>query len=94
MLAVKRERARVLYSGKVQGVGFRYNAKAVAREYEVVGIVRNLVDGRVELVVEGARQEAEAFLEGIRTSGLGFRIQAEEIAWQAAEGCYRGFEIS
>ena len=93
MPAVNRERVRVLYSGKVQGVGFRFNAKSVAREYEVIGIVRNLVDGRVELVAEGCRDELEAFLEGLRKSGLGFRVQSEDVTWQAAEGCYRGFEI-
>ena len=56
-------RCRVLvhYSGRVQGVGFRYTAKQVAAGYEIVGTVRNLSDGRVELVAEGAHDELEAF---------------------------------
>jgi acylphosphatase len=52
---------QIFYSGCVQGVGFRYTAKTVATGFEVTGIVRNLPDGRVELIAEGARGELEAF---------------------------------
>ena len=48
-----RKRAHVFYSGRVQGVGFRYSTREVACGYEVTGRVRNLPDGRVELVAEG-----------------------------------------
>jgi len=54
----------------VQGVGFRYTVKSVARGFEAIGIVRNLADGRVELVAEGVRDELEAFRGAIRESGL------------------------
>lgn len=50
-------RRTIYFSGRVQGVGFRYTAQAVAKRYAVTGFVRNLDDGRVELVAEG--QEAE-----------------------------------
>ena len=43
----------IFYSGHVQGVGFRYTVKSVAAGFEVNGTVRNLPDGRVELVAEG-----------------------------------------
>ena len=56
-----RTRVRIFYSGHVQGVGFRYTAKTVAAGYDVTGLVRNLPDGRVELVAEGAREELDAF---------------------------------
>ena len=55
---------KILYSGQVQGVGFRYTAKTVAAGFEIAGIVRNLPDGRVELIAEGAREELEAFRAG------------------------------
>lgn len=90
---MERCRLRVYYSGHVQGVGFRYAAKSVARGFDVTGIVRNLPDGRVELVAEGARDELEAFCLGIRESGLGQLIRKEDPAWQQAEGGFRGFEI-
>ena len=46
-----RKRATVFYSGRVQGVGFRYTAREIACGYELTGYVRNLDDGRVELIV-------------------------------------------
>ena len=55
-----RKRAQVFYSGRVQGVGFRYSAREVACGCEVTGFVRNLPDGRVELVVEGEEAEIKA----------------------------------
>jgi acylphosphatase len=84
----------IYYSGKVQGVGFRYTAKNVAAGYEVTGIVRNLADGRVELAAEGAKDELEAFQQGIRESGLGHFIRNEELNWEDATGEFRGFEIT
>lgn len=84
---------RVLFSGRVQGVGFRYTVKHAANGYEVVGIVRNLHDGRVELVTEGEAEELEAFRQAIRDSGVGALIRAEEDEWGEATGEFRGFAI-
>ena len=53
------------FSGHVQGVGFRYTAQSVARGFDVVGYVRNLPDGRVELVAEGDEPEIAKLLEAI-----------------------------
>jgi acylphosphatase len=90
---VKRCRMHIYYSGRVQGVGFRYTAKNVATGYEVTGIVRNLSDGRVELLAEGLKDELEAFQQGIRESGLGSFISNEELCWEEPKGEFRGFEI-
>src|SRR5947209_7458935 len=57
---------RVFYSGKVQGVGFRATAAEIARDYPVAGWVKNLADGRVELLVQGPEEGVEKFLEAIR----------------------------
>lgn len=84
----------ILYSGKVQGVGFRYTTKNVALGYEVTGLVRNLPDGRVELIAEGDAAELEAFHQGIQESGLGHFISSEQLGWEEAQGGFRGFEIS
>jgi acylphosphatase len=56
-----RRRMTVFFSGHVQGVGFRYTAKTVAAGFEITGTIRNLPDGRVELVAEGTREELDAF---------------------------------
>ena len=64
------QRVTVLYSGRVQGVGFRATIRHLACGYDVTGFVRNLPDGRVELIAEGAKPELKAFLEGIAESEL------------------------
>jgi acylphosphatase len=84
---------QVFYSGRVQGVGFRYTAKSVANGYEVVGTVRNLPDGRVELIAEGSKPELEAFRNAVGDSGLAHFIDREEVNWGEAENEFRGFEI-
>ena len=56
---------RVIYSGTVQGVGFRYTARRIAQGFDVAGYVRNLPDGTVELVAEGAPGEVERFLGAV-----------------------------
>jgi len=56
---------RVHFTGHVQGVGFRYQALQVAKEFDVSGIVRNLLDGRVHLEVEGDRDEVSRFVSEV-----------------------------
>jgi acylphosphatase len=90
---VKRARIQVLYSGTVQGVGFRYSVKSVANGFEVTGTVRNLADGRVELLAEGSRVELDAFRQGIRDAGLDHFIEKEDLVWNEAKNEFRGFEI-
>ena len=90
---MKRCRMTIWYSGRVQGVGFRISACRVAAGYEVTGRVRNLPDGRVELIAEGSREELEAFRVGVRDSGLRAFIRDEQVDWSEASGEYRGFEI-
>jgi acylphosphatase len=90
---MKRSRMHIFFSGKVQGVGFRYAVKTVAAGFEVVGTVRNLIDGRVELVAEGSREELEAFRSAIPEAGLGHFIRNEEINRSEATSEFRGFEI-
>ena len=83
----------IFYSGRVQGVGFRYTAKTVAAGFEISGIVRNLSDGRVELIAEGTREELEAFRAALRDAGLKPFIRDESVSWGTAQHEFRGFEI-
>ena len=69
---------QVFFSGRVQGVGFRYSVKRIAAGYEVVGWVRNLPDGRVELHAGGGREEVDAFLAAIESSPLRHHVQSIE----------------
>ena len=72
---------RILYSGRVQGVGFRYSTKQIASGYDVVGTVKNLPDGRVELkAMAHDVDELEAFLAAIDESNLGSLIKEREVS--------------
>jgi len=84
---------RVYYEGTVQGVGFRYTVKALAGGFDLVGTVRNLNDGRVELVAEGSKDELSAFQQAIRESELGHFIRKEAVDWAEPQDKMRGFEI-
>ena len=90
---MKRSRMQVFYSGRVQGVGFRYTVKRVTAGFEVTGTVRNLPDGRVELVAGGAEAELKEFQQAIRDAGMEHFIQNEDVGWREATGEFRGFEI-
>jgi acylphosphatase len=91
---MERHRLQVWYSGHVQGVGFRYTVKALTPGFEVTGTIRNLPDGRVELVAEGAKDELRAFQQAIRDSGLGRLITHEQTNWSEARNEFRGFTIT
>src|ERR1700728_366947 len=91
---MKRHRVTNLYSGHVQGVGFRYTAKTVATGFEVTGVVRNLPDGRVNLVAERSKEQLDAFLAAIRESEVGGFIRQELDCWGDAKNEFRGFAIS
>ena len=61
---------RVIYEGRVQGVGFRYTTKDLARGDDVLGTVRNLPDGTVELIVAGEGEEVGEFLRDLREDSV------------------------
>ena len=91
---MNRCRVTVFYAGTVQGVGFRYTVRTLAAGFEIAGTVRNLPDGRVELMAEGSKEELTAFQQAIRESELGHFIRKEEVNWAEPEGGLRGFEIA
>lgn len=82
---------RALYSGRVQGVGFRYTAQGLAQDFPVSGYVRNLPNGQVELVAEGAAEDVDAFLDAVATKMADY-IDNQSIQEVAPAGC-RGFTI-
>lgn len=66
---------QVFYEGRVQGVGFRWTVRHLAKGFELIGWVRNLIDGRVEMQVMGQENEVRAFLEAIAASELRAHIR-------------------
>lgn len=84
---------QVLYEGNVQGVGFRYSVRQLAKGFDITGSVRNLRDGRVELLAVGEADEVRSFLESIGQSELRAHIRKQSEAPVANPPPFRGFEI-
>ena len=86
------ERLTCCFSGRVQGVGFRFTTRAVAGAFRVTGFVRNLRDGRVELVAEGEKSELENFLGQIEREMRGF-VNGTDARWSEATDEFSSFGI-
>jgi acylphosphatase len=86
------QRRLVQFRGHVQGVGFRYRAQQIAAGFDVTGYVQNLADGRVRLVVEGAPQELDRFLDEVRAQMAGYIREVQSEAGTAT-GEFDDFEI-
>lgn len=82
----------VLFSGHVQGVGFRYTTRLVARGFSVTGYVRNTRDGRVEIVAEGAPEELERFVQVVENEMSGY-IQDRKVDTAPATGEFYDFQV-
>jgi acylphosphatase len=82
----------VLFSGSVQGVGFRYTARGVARGFAVTGYVRNMRDGRVELVAEGAADEVGRFIRAVADE-MGGCIRDQQVSTGPATGEFADFGV-
>ena len=87
-----RRQAHVYYSGRVQGVGFRFTASGIAGPHKICGFVRNLHDGRVELAMEGEEDEVRACLEEVSRAMDGY-IRDEDVAWVEYSGDFKGFSV-
>ena len=85
-------RIRCIYTGRVQGVGFRATAAQIARGHDVTGYVRNLPDGRVELVAEGDAAEVDRFASALADRMRG-HLDAVDRHHEAATGEFRAFDV-
>jgi len=85
-------RIRVVYSGNVQGVGFRATARSLAKGLPVKGFVKNLQDGSVELLAEGDSTDLDSLLERIR-SRLSAHIRDAQIERGVAKGEFKDFSV-
>lgn len=86
-------RVRVRFEGLVQGVGFRYTTYHISRQYNVKGYVKNLSDGRVELVAEGESGEVERFIGEVKKV-MGHYIRRMERDTGPATGEFESFKIA
>ena len=86
------KRIHAYYTGRVQGVGFRFTAEDIARSLGVLGWVKNLRDGRVEVVAEAEEKVLKEFLGRINQYFSRY-IQDADVAWQEPTGEFKDFGI-
>lgn len=86
-------RAKIVVSGRVQGVGYRAFAVRTATQRGLVGGVKNLDDGRVKLEAEGANDSIHALIEDLKVGPPASRIKSIEVEWIKATGRDEGFHI-
>jgi len=89
---VLKRRIHVIYSGTVQGVGFRWTTARIANLLQVQGWVKNLPDKTVELVAEGEEENLNAFMDRISASMQRY-IRDAKITWLDPSGEFSGFNI-
>lgn len=87
------ERVRLIISGDVQGVGYRFTAIEVARDLDLAGWVRNNLDGSVEIVAEGPREKLENFITWAKKGPPLSQVDDLKIDWQQATGEFKRFEV-
>ncbi len=88
-----KKRVHVFWKGRVQGVGFRYTAESVALALGLAGWVRNVPDGRVEAVAEGAEKELKSFVEQVAVGPMRPHIRQTKVGWESATGEFDDFRI-
>ncbi|MFZ5801949.1 MAG: acylphosphatase [Candidatus Omnitrophota bacterium] len=86
-------RAKTIFSGRVQGVGFRYASVRIARTFGVTGYVKNLSGGQVEVIAEGEEEEVGLFLKEVRTAMAPY-IHEVTTTWSEPQACFQRFEIA
>ena len=86
-------RLHIYVSGYVQGVFYRANAKRVAESLLLTGWVRNLRDGRVEIVVEGEEENLAKFVEWCKRGPVGAEVESVDVMREEYKGEFKGFEI-
>ena len=86
-------RARIVVSGRVQGVGYRAFCVRVATQRQLSGGVKNLEDGRVELEVEGKRDLILALIGDLKSGPPAARVAAVDVEWGTATGRFEDFRV-
>jgi len=87
-------RATVLISGRVQGVAYRYFAEKYAKTFGITGWVKNLYDGRVEVLAEGGREDLDLFLARLREGPRLALVEDFDVAWEEFRGEFPDFQIT
>lgn len=85
--------AHIRVYGRVQGVFYRYSTMQKAKDLDLVGWVRNVHDGSVEIVCEGEENTIERFIAWCREGPSGARVEHLDIRWETPHGDFKDFQI-
>ena len=86
------KKVHIYFSGRVQGVGFRFTCRSIAARYKIKGWVKNLFDGRVEMVAQGDSSKINGLLQDLRGEFRGY-IDDEDLQWLEPDDSLEGFSI-
>jgi acylphosphatase len=84
---------RIIFRGRVQGVGFRFTVLNVAKRYQLTGLVRNLPNGTVEMIAQGCSDDIADCIRDINES-FGYNVEDTQVEAVPADRQYRDFKIT
>ena len=87
------KRLEILFSGRVQGVGFRFTTERISKRFAVTGFVRNLPNGKVQVAAEGEEEVLKEFLKAVSESEMSHFIRGAEASWSHSQGTFQKFSI-
>ena len=87
------KQAHLFISGSVQGVGFRYFVRLQANALQLCGFVRNLPDGRVEIVVQGSKKNIEALMTKCLTGPEASQVEMVNVTWEKVTAHFDEFDV-
>lgn len=88
------KRVHIYVSGRVQGVGFRAFVQHTAQTMNLTGWVKNLYDGRVEVLTEGSEDDINAFIDKLKEGPIGARVDNVDVNWERYQGGQENFRIA
>lgn len=88
-----KKRLHIYYSGAVQGVGFRWTAENTAVKLGLGGLVKNLSDGRVEVLCEGEEADLASFIDKVENGPLRHCISSQDAVWSEASSEFKDFKV-
>ncbi|HER23972.1 MAG TPA: acylphosphatase [Candidatus Atribacteria bacterium] len=91
--SIKKVRAHLLISGRVQGVAFRYYTRDIAQSLEITGWVKNCWDGKVELIIEGEEDRVNELINWCHQGPKSAIVEKVEVEWEEEKGEFNSFSI-
>jgi acylphosphatase len=90
----EKKQVHAFLKGKVQGVGMRAYVSSIARKLKLCGFVRNLDDGKVEILAQGEEEILEKFLQTLKEGPYASYIWQIDLSWETPIRFYDSFEIT